>query len=513
MNRSRNSLRNIIVGMGGQLLNIIMSFAYRTVFIHSLSDEYLGINGVFTNILMVFSLADLGVGTAIIYALYKPIAENDVKQIKALMKMYAKAYITIGFVILGMGLVCMPFIQHLITTDKDIPHLKLIFMIFVINTASTYFFAYKGTLLTASQQHYLVSGVVYGTSVICYLIQIVVMLLTHNYILTLSIQVGTNILQNIITAAIADRKFPYLKGKNEEKLSDREKKGIFKNMSSLMFYRTGQVIINGTDSIIISKFQGVVEAGFYSNYSLITTTIKNLLLQVFHAITGSIGNLAAVESDAKKYRTYNLIYFGNFWMFGFCSVCLFVLLNPFVTIWAGKDRVLTLAQVFFIVLNFYLVGMRNVNLTFRDTMGIFKEGRFIPIISAAVNIIVSIITTKIFGLIGAFIGTTVSMLTTLVWMEPVILFKYGFKRNVMDYFVKYVMYFGATVLATVITYFIASIFPEGRILYFLGKLIVCAIVPNVVFFALFGRTVEFKDLFSRVKNTLGRRFLKKKEAA
>ncbi len=509
MDRSRNSIRNILFGVGGQILNIIMSFAYRTVFMRALSDEYLGINGLFTNILMVFSLADLGVGTAIIYALYKPIAEQDVRKIKALMKLYEKAYIIIGFVIIGMGLICMPFIESLITTEKVIPHVKLIFMIFVINTASTYFFAYKGTLITASQQHYIVSTVVYGTSILCYAVQIVVMLLTHNYILTLSIQVGTNILQNLITGRIADRMFPYLRGKNDENLSERERKGIFKNMSSLMFYRTGQVIINGTDSIIISKFQGIVEAGFYSNYSLITTTIKNLLLQVFHAITGSIGNLAAVESERRKYEIYNLIYFGNFWMFGFCAVCLFNLLNPFITIWAGPDRLLSMLEVFFIVLNFYLVGMRNVNLAFRDTMGIFKEGRLIPIISAAVNIVISIITASMFGMIGAFIGTTVSMVTTLCWMEPYVLYKYGFKRGVYEYFVKYFMYLAVTAGAALVTWFVCHFIPDGRIIYFAPKLLICAVFPNVIFFLVFGKTEEFRQLVSKAKRVIMRRLKKK----
>lgn len=509
-NRSSNSIRNMVFGVGGQILNIIMSFACRTVFIHNLSSEYLGINGVFTNILMVFSLADLGVGTAIIFALYKPIAEQDTKKIKALMKLYAQAYTIIGFVILGLGLLVNPFIESLITTDKVIPHVHLIFMIFVINTASTYFASYKGTLLTASQNHYLVTSVVYGTSVICYGVQMIVMVLTHNYILTLSIQVGTNILQNIITMIIANRKFPYIRGRNDEKLSARERRGIFRNMGSLMFYRTGQVIINGTDSIIISKFQGIVEAGIYSNYSLITTTIKNLLLQVFNAITGSLGNLNAVESDEKKYEIYNIIYFGNFWMFGFCAVCLFVLFNPFVTIWAGKDKLLSLPCIFFIVLNFYLVGMRNVNLQFRDTMGIFKEGRFIPIISAIVNVGVSVVTAMNFGLIGAFIGTTVSMLLTLVWMEPVILFKHGFKRNVGIYFLKYAVYFLATVVATAVTYFVCGLLPEGRLIYFIPRLFICAILPNLIFFIIFGKTKEFRALSSRVLSVLGR--LKRRKA-
>ena len=510
MNRSKNSIRNIIFGMGGQFLNILMSFACRTVFIHALDEVYLGVNGVFTNILMVFSLADLGVGTAIIYALYKPIAENDIPKIKALMKMYAKAYTLIGCIIIGMGLLCLPVLEHLITTEAAIPNLKLIFMIFVVNTASTYFFSYKGTLITANQKHYIVSSVVYGTSILCYAVQMVVMVLTHNYILTLCIQVGTNMLQSIITMLIANKMYPFLKEKTDDKLSVRERKGIFRNMGSLMFYRTGQVIINGTDSIIISKFQGIVEAGIYSNYSLVTTTIKNLVQQVFHAITGSIGNLNAVESEDRKYEVYNLIYFGNFWMFGFCAVCLFVLFNPFVTIWAGEKNLLTMTQVFFIVLNFYLVGMRNVNLTFRDTMGIFEQGKFIPIASAIVNIGVSILTASQWGLIGAFIGTTVSMLTTLVWMEPVILFRHGFKRNVWPYFAKYLLYFASTVLATAITWLIASLLPDGSILYFAGKLFICMIVPNAVFLLLYGRTKEFKALYSKVISSVLRKVVKKR---
>ena len=195
-------------------------------------------------------------------------------------------------------------------------------------------------------------------------------------------------------------------------------------------------------------------------------------------------------------------------MFGFCSVCLFVLFNPFITIWAGADRLLTMQQVFFIVLNFYLVGMRNVNLTFRDTMGVFKEGRFVPIISAIVNIGVSILTASRWGLIGAFVGTTVSMITTLVWMEPVILFKYGFKRSVWPYFGKYLLYFASTVLATIVTWFIANILPASFI-GFIGKMIVCLIAPNGIFLLLYGRTKEFREVYQRVISVVLKKFKKK----
>ena len=511
MNRARNSIRNIIFGLGGQILNILMSFAMRTVFIHTLDEVYQGVNGTFTNILMLFSLADLGVGTAIIYALYKPIAEDNRVKIQGLMKLYQKAYIIVGFVVIALGLITLPFLEYLVK-DANIPDLHLIFMLFVINTASGYFVSYKGSLITAHQKNYIVTNVIYGTSILCYGIQMIVMSLTHNYILTLSIQVGTNALQGIITMYIADRMYPYIRGKNDSVLPAKDRKAIFKSMGSLMFYRAGQVVINGTDSLIISSIVGVKEAGVYSNYSLLTTTVKNLLQQVFNACTASIGNMAATESNRRKYKVYNAIFFGNFWMFGFAAVCFYVLFNPFVTIWAGKDLLLDQTMVVFIVLNFYLVGMRNVNTTFRDTMGVFEEGKFVPIISAIVNIVISILTAKAFGLIGAFIGTTVSMLTTLVWMEPVILFKHGFHRSPLPYFAKYIVYFGVTLLTALLTNFLAGLLGDGGLLVFAGKFLICMIVPNAIFYLLFHKTAEFQLLARQVKSVLGRKLGRKKHA-
>ena len=511
MERARNSIRNIIFGLGGQMLNILMSFAMRVVFTHTLGSVYLGVNGLFTNILMVFSLADLGVGTAIIYAMYKPIAEGNREKIQGLMKMYAKAYIIIGFVIVGLGLVTMPFIQYLVKTDQNIPDLKLIYMLFVLNTASTYFFAYKGTLITAHQKNYIVTNVVYSTSILCYGAQIVVMLLTHNYILTLSIQVGTNMLQNIITMIIANRMYPYIRGKNDSVLPRREKRRIYRNIGSLMFYRTGQVIINGTDNIIISSMVGIVESGVYSNYLLVTTTIKNLLLQVFHAITASVGNLTAVESDDYKYQVYNTIYFGNFWMFGFATACFYSLFTPFIQLCFGKNMLLGESVVILVVLNFYLTGMRNVNITFRDTMGVFREGRFVPMISAAINLVVSIWLAPKYGLEGVFIGTLVSMVTSLMWMEPVILFKYGFKRSVAPYFGRYALYLGATVLATGVTRLATGLISTVSIPWFLVQLLMCLVIPNAIFYVLFGRTKDFKMLTSRVFGVIKNRLGKKKK--
>ncbi len=487
-----------------------MSFAARTVLVHTLGDLYAGISGNFTNILMVFSLADLGVGTAIIYALYKPIAIDDRERIKALMKLYAKAYRIIGLVIIGLGLAMTPFIHHFMKTDEVIPNLKLIFMLYVLNTATSYFWSYKGTLITANQKNYIVTTVVYSTSVVSYIIQIIIILTTHNFLLSLGIQVATNIAQNIITMNIANRMYPYIKGKNDAVLPPEEKKSIFKNVFSMVYYRVGQVVLNGTDSIVISSMIGVIETGIYSNYNLLLTTVKNLLQQVFHAITASVGNLNALESDEKKYNTFNMILFGNFWMFGFASVCFWVIVNPFVRIWVGEERVMDIWIVFFLVLNFYLLGMRNTIITFRDTMGVFRQGRFIPLSGAILNIAISVYLAPRLGVLGVFIGTTASILLTMFWLEPIVLFKHGFKRSVLPYFAKYILYLTVTAAAAFITGALCELLFVGRygIGTFILRMLTAVIVPNAVFIAVFFKTKVFRSLLSSVTSVLKRKLRK-----
>lgn len=511
MERTRNSMRNIAFGLGGQVLNIIMSFVARVVLVRVLGDLYAGVAGNFTNILMVFSLADLGVGTAIIYALYKPIATGDQEQIRKLMNLYSRAYAIIGIVIIGMGLAMTPFLEFFMKTDAEIPHLKLIFMLFVVNTASTYFLSYKGTLITAHQKNYIVTNVVYATSIINYILQIVIILVFKNYLLSLGLQVFTNILQGAILYVKANKMYPYIKNTRDAKLEPAERKGIFRNVFSMVYYRIGQVVLNGTDSMVISSMIGVIETGIYSNYSLLTTTIKNLLQQVFHAITASVGNLNALETDEKKESVFNIIYLGNFWMFGFASVCFWELINPFISIVFGAERVMELPIVFLLVLNFYLLGMRNTIITFRDTMGIFRQGRFIPLSCALINVVISILLAPRMGVAGVALGTTISITATMLWLEPLVLFKHGFNKKPWKYYLKYVIYLVVTAAACFVTKLLCDMLfgNDMRFGIFVLRMIVCLIVPNVIFLVLFFRTKEFRELKDMVLRTLGRKLGRK----
>ncbi len=496
MSRTKNSLRNMAFGLGGQLLNIVMSFIMRVVLVHTLGAVYTGINGTFTEILMVFSLADLGVGTSIIFSLYKPIAEGNTQKIRELMGLYKKAYTIIGFVIIALGAAMTPFLDIFLTDAESVPNMEIIiiFWLFVANTASTYFLSYKGTLITAHQKNYIVTNVVYSTSVVCYGIQIALLLTTQNYILVLSVQVATNILQNVITMIIANKKYPYIKGKMPP-LESSERSKVFKNMSAAVFYRIGAVVTNGTDNLVIAAFIGTITMGIYSNYLLLTTTIKNLLLQIFKAITASMGNLNAIESDQKKYDTYMMIYFGNFWLFGFATACFWVLISPFVELVFGDFYVMSDSVVALCLINFYTMGMRNVNTTFRETMGIFVQGKWVPLIGAAINVVASIVLVQYLGIVGVFLGTIVSTVTFVFWMEPLILFKHGFKRSPAMYFVKYLIYFVATAIACVLSSLAAdALFSGGGVGNFIGRFFTVMIIPNVVFLLIFFKDKHFKAL-------------------
>ena len=268
--RTENSIINSTMSIITQVLTVILNFAVKTVFIKMLNDEYLGVNGLFTNIITMLSLADLGIGIAIPYSLYKPLAEKDEQKINILMNFYKKIYNIIGMVVLLIGLSLTPFLGLIIKDIPDnVPNLSLIYMLFVIHSASSYFFVYKKFLIDSDQKGYITSRIIFAFSTILSIIQIILLVITKNYILFLLASIIMVILQNIYISYKANKMYPFIKNKTNDKLSKDDVKDIKKNVSSLFIYKVGTVIMNGTDNIIISKFIGLIIVGFYSNYVLI----------------------------------------------------------------------------------------------------------------------------------------------------------------------------------------------------------------------------------------------------
>lgn len=490
--RTENSIRNTVVGILGQVFSIIINFISRTVFIHVLGADFLGINGLFTNVLSMLSLAELGIGNAIIFSMYKPLAYNDKNKLNALMNLYKKAYRWIGIIVGVLGLMIMPFLNYIINEPPNIENLNVIYILFLANSVVSYFYVYKSSIIIADQKNYIMTIRQQIYNFIKIVVQIIILITTHNFILYLFIQVIGTFMSNLSISKKADLLYPYLNDKNVPKLDNQSKKSIYKNILAMMTHKVGEVAIGGTDNIIISTFVNVYWVGIYSNYFMIISMLNNFLSQIFTSLTASVGNLNVKESKEKSYDIYKKMFFLNFWLYGFCSICLLVLINPFIQIWIGKDYLMKMNVVFIIITNFYITGMRQTTMIFKNTFGLFWNDRFKPLLEAIVNIVVSIVLIKKLGVIGVFLGTFISIITTAFWIEPYVLFKHGFKKKMLIYFAKYILYLFITLAAGIITEYLSLMIQGNIYISFIVKVLICLIVPNIIFLIVCIRMKEFE---------------------
>jgi len=491
--RIRNSFRNYSYAVLGQLVNSVMGFVCRTVFIRQLNVDYLGISGLFTNILAVFSLAELGIGTAIIVHLYKPLAEKDEARLRALTDLYAAAYKIIGCTVAVVGIALLPFITCLIAAQPDVAHLSLIYLLFVARSSVSYFFSHKRAIIAADQKEYINSNISNAFLFVAYVGQILVLYATRDYLLYLSVSVTCSLATNIAISAKANKLYPFLVGANKPKLNREEKRSIFKGIFAMTSHKVGRVVVNSTDNLLISAFIGVYWVGLYSNYQLIAGIVNGFVLKLFASVSASIGNLNETESRQKVYAIFEISMFVGFWVFGFCSICFFVLFQPFITVWIGDKYLLPLPVVFLVALNYYLVGLCMIPRNYVFVTKLFTNTKWRPWAEAFVNLVVSIILLRRYGLPGVFIGTFVAVMSTSFWVDPYVLFKYRFERSSIPYYLNYLVRTGLVVITGGMTYFLC-----GLIENIIAKCAVCITVPNAVFYAAYCRTEEFRYLRSNV---------------
>lgn len=498
--RTENSIINSAMSIVTQVLTVVLNFAVKTVFIKMLNDEYLGVNGLFTNIITMLSLADLGIGIAIPYSLYKPLANKDEHKINVLMNFYKKVYTIIGIAVLLIGLSLTPFLGLIIKDiPKNVPHLSLIYILFVIHSASSYFFVYKKFLIDSDQKGYITSRIIFTFSTLLSIIQIILLVTTKNYILFLLSSIILVIIQNIYISSKANKLYPFIKNKTDEKLEKEDMEGIKKNVSSLFIYKVGTVIMNGTDNIIISKFIGLIIVGFYSNYVLIINSITTVLNQIFNAITSSIGNLVVTTNKKRSKEVYDNLNFANFWLYALFGVCIIVLINPFINIWIGKKYVMGFSIVFLLVLNFYVLGMQSVTNSFRNAYGLFWIAKYRPIIMVIINIVISVVLVQFIGIEGVLIGTLVSRLLTTAWLDPYIVHKYGFEISPKSYYVDYLKYLVIFIAISIILNYFVSMITINNIFILILIAILVVISVNVILVLLFFKTSEFNYFYDKIK--------------
>ena len=421
------------------------------------------------------------------------------------MALYRKVYRIIGLVVALLGCALAPFLPLLIRELPDIPHIYLIYLLFVLNSALSYFFVYKQSLIVADQKQYIITVCHYGLRIVLLLAQAFLLWLTRNYFVYLGLQIGMTLLENLLLAHAAGRLYPYLRASSDRALRRETKREILRNTRAMLFHRIGAVVVFGTDNLLISYFSGVVAVGIYSNYMIVTNGLGTIYGRLFGALTASVGNLTAVSTPEHALPVFRRVHFAGSWLYGFSFVCLYTLFNPFIELWPGEQYLFCQEIVLLISVNFYITGMRQAVLTFRDACGLYWYDRYKSVVESVINLAVSAALAVPYGVAGIFIGTFVSTMTTCFWVEPLVLFRYGLKTSVCPYFKDYAVNTVITLLAAAAVWNICEALPGAGLPLFLAKMAVCAVAGNLFFLLVYHRREEFRYFTKLLIGLLHRR--------
>lgn len=507
--RTKKSAINMITALISQFIIILLGFISRRVMIDSIGVEYLGINGLMNNILIILSLAESGVGVAMVYALYKPLADNDIHKIRALMNFYKNTYRCLALFTALIGLSILPFL-NILMKDNTVDNSVTIYLMFLFSSVCSYLYSYKISMNNADQNKYLSTIFNTVTQILVLVVKVLILYLTQNYILFLSIDIGSTLIKNIIFSRMMDKRYPYLKDKTKVKLDDETRESLYTNIKSLFLGKIGYILSTSSDNLVISSMISVKTVGLYTNYTTLTSSVLGFVGVFMGSISASIGNLMAKESKEKVYDIYKVSSFINFWLYGFSTICLFSLSEPFIALWLGKEYLMGKGILILIVFNFLLEGLMAPIDSIKSAAGLYKPDRFVPIIAAVVNLSLSIILARSLGLVGVFIGTLISTLLFSFWIKPMLVYKYIFKKNVFEYFVDIVLKILLTTICGFICWIIGeSLFTEYTVLNLIGRLIICIIIPNALMILLTFKTKEFKYLQGILKNLIGNKFFKR----
>jgi len=438
--RIKNTKKNFSFAFIFQLIKILLTFINRIIFVRILGATYLGINGLFNNILNVLSIADLGITTAMMYSLYKPLSTNDEKKIAAYVNFFKKVYNLIALFIFIVGIAMIPFLKYLVNLPNNVDGIYLYYILMVINTVVTYLFIYKTTLLSADQKMYIISKYDTFFQILLFILQVLILVITKNFALYIISNSLCTILSNIFKVKKTKQLYPYLNKFKDAKLNKIEKNNVFSNVKSLFLYKIGGVIQNDTDNILISIFVGTIAVGYYSNYSMIILTITSFLTTIFVSIKASLGNFINVKEKQEQLEMFKILEILNFWIVGFCSICFMILIPNFIETFFGKEYILHNSVLIFSVLNFYTSNIRQTLWMYRETTGIFNNSiKYVTIITAILNIFLSIILGKFWGLSGIICATIISRIIYAWWKEPKVIFNSYFNVSSRGYFKNYLL--------------------------------------------------------------------------
>lgn len=512
INRTKNTARNAIWGFIDKIILMILPFITRTLILKLIGEEYLGLNGLFTSIITVLNIADLGFGAAITYSMYKPIADNDNETLCAILNFYRKIYRIIGCIIFIVGFLLMPFLPNLIKGDvpPDI-NLYLLFLIYLVNTTLGYLlFAYKRSLLHAYHRDDKVSKIAVSLNILQYAIQILVLSLFKSYYAYVIVLPLITLVGNIATSIVSKKMFPQLECRGCIDPSIMKK--IKKQVSGAFIGKICGQMRTALDGIFISSFLGLTQVAIYSNYYYILSAIHNFMTVTTNSMVGGVGNSIAKEDLEKNYKDFQKFTFLYAWIAGWFSCCLVCLYQPFMRLWTGEDLMLPFGTMILFCIYLYIMSASDIKNVYYTARGLWWEGRWRAIIEVVVNLVLHYFAAKYCGIFGIILASIITMASVNFVYGVAILFKHYFiNSSLTKYLLTYLKYLIITIFVCSVSYYICSYIPDTSIVNMIVIAIISTILSNLLFYAFYSRTAVFdevKPLFIRLIGGIIHKFYK-----
>lgn len=503
--RINNTGKNISIGLISYFVLVVFSFFNRTFFIRYLGIEYLGLNGLFNDILQFLTLSELGVGTAVLFCLYKHISDDNKEKICAYMNFYKKMYTIIGITIFSIGLLFTPMLQYFVTDLSTPLNIELFFILYILNTSISYFFSYKRTLLIADQRNFInvINHLIFTISQYC--LQIIFLIFTSNYIIYLIIQIICTFLSNLQISNVVNKKYDYTNKNRNSKLSDDEVKDLKINIFSMMASKISSVVVTSTDSILISTFVSTTFLGLYSNYTMLIYIVKSIVTKISEGIAGSLGNYVVNKTKNEVNDFFYILDFLNFSIVSTFMLLFFILVDKFIIIWIGNQYIINTYILFFLTINMFFRLNRTTLLLYIDALGLFRFVRKKALVEAFSNIIISLILVITFdlGIYGILLGTLFSNLIANYFWEPNIIFKKGLETSSLKYhkimIYRYICLFIIYIFVTFINKFIVI---DSLLISFIVTGIIDLIIIVVMILLMFINDDSLKYYVNKIKSKI-----------
>lgn len=493
--RTQYSFRNLASKLGVSLVMLFVGFITRKVFVDNVGVQYLGLNGLLQNILGIMTLLEGGFATSVVYNMYKPLAEDNRPKILALLQLYRRVYRWIALGVVAFGISLYPFIGYFMKDAEDLSDVGIIYFIFLFNSVINYFSAYKWSLINASQKVYKLTVINLAYQLGVSFSKLAILYYTKNYILFLIVESLFNIAYNVAVVKKAESLFPYVKTRQKYFIDSDTKTNIITNIKALFVNRIGGYFMHSTDGIIISSFVGIPINGLYSNYTLITGYVKSLVSQSLDSYSESVGNLIASESTDKVYAVFKSCLFVNFLLVSIPIAILFNSFPPLIDWWLGPEYKMSNIVVWLVLIDFYLDSIRTTAMTFKAKAGIFVYDKWTPFFQGVINVILSLLFVRFWGIAGVLLATAVSILSIGFWQFPRLCYKYIFQKPLIDYFRRLSFYTLVFILSLLSSVLVCSFIEfQNHFICLLLKASVTGLVTLLVYWLFFNRLEEYSKL-------------------